>query len=138
MNEFTDAELLGYLDEQLPVERMVIIEQELRKSTALRDRAASVLRNRDDGHSVSEIWRRERLSCPTRHQLGSYLLGVLDPMLTDYIEFHLRSVGCRYCLANVADLEHAGRTHQESQARRQRIFQSSAGYVRKLPSQPGP
>ena len=56
--ELTDAELLAFLDELLPVERMIVIEGDLRQSAALRDRAATLLRNRDQGHSVSDIWRR--------------------------------------------------------------------------------
>jgi hypothetical protein len=34
---------------------------------------------RDAGvHSLGEIWRRNRVSCPTRQQLGSFLLGILS------------------------------------------------------------
>lgn len=130
----TDAELLAWLDELLPAERMVRIEAELRSSAPLRDRAANLLRQRDQGHTVSEIWRRERLSCPTRHQLGSYLLGVLNPDLEDYIYFHVRTVGCRYCAANIADLEQSRQSSADTHQRREKFFQSSAGYVRKLPS----
>jgi hypothetical protein len=56
-------------------------------------------------HSVGAIWRRERLSCPTREQLGQHLLGAAPPDLGDYIEFHLETVGCPYCLANLDDLK---------------------------------
>src|SRR5438309_1906207 len=132
MSEFTDPELLAFLDELLPVERMVVVEAELRQSVALRDRAAALLRSRDQGHSVSDIWRRDRLSCPTRHQLGSYLLGVLGPDLADYIEFHLRTIGCRYCAANLEDLRQAQRPAADVQQRRQKFFESSAGQVTKL------
>lgn len=131
--DLTDAELLAWLDELLPVERMVIIEGELRNSAQLRDRAATLLRHRDQGHTVSEIWRRARLSCPTRHQLGSYLLGVLNPDLEEYIRFHVGTVGCRYCAANLEDLDQSQRPAADTRQRREKFFQSSAGYVRKLP-----
>lgn len=82
---------------------------------------------------MSEIWRKARLSCPGRRQLGSYLLGALPPEWTDYIEFHLQTVGCRYCQANLADLQEAGQASEPVQRRRQKFFQSSAGYVRRIP-----
>jgi hypothetical protein len=130
---FTDAELLGYLDEALPVERMSKIENELRASLSLRQKLAGLRSARDhQGHSVSDVWRRGRLSCPGRRQLGSYLLGALSPEWTEYVEFHLQTVGCRYCLANLADLQEASRPGEATAERRKRFFQSSAGYVRRL------
>ncbi|MSR58993.1 MAG: hypothetical protein EXS05_15335 [Planctomycetaceae bacterium] len=135
-HEFTDAELLGYLDEALPVERMVAIETQLRSSVGLRQRVAVVRGSRDSqGHTVSDIWRRGRLSCPNRRQLGSYLLGALPPEWTDYIEFHLQTVGCRYCLANLGDLQEASQPTEAVAKRRQKFFQSSAGYVKSVGAQ---
>jgi hypothetical protein len=129
---FTDAELLAYLDEGLPVERMTAIEGALRTSEDLRRRTAELRDQRDQqGHSVGEIWRRGRLSCPTRHQLGSYLLGALATDLSQYIAFHLETVGCRYCAANLDDLRQSQQaSSNETARRRQKFFQSSAGYVR--------
>src|SRR5687767_11717864 len=105
-SEFSDTQLLAYLDETLPVEEMTAVERELRASESLRARAAGLARRRDHGtHSVGEIWRRLRLSCPSRNQLGGFLLGTLDGQLARYVDFHLRTIGCRYCAANLADLE---------------------------------
>jgi hypothetical protein len=133
-SDFTDAELLAYLDEGLPVERMAAVENALRASANLRNRTAALRLQRDEqGHSVGDIWRRGRLSCPTRHQLGSYLLGALPTELAQYFRFHLETVGCRYCAANLDDLrQSASQTAAETAQRRQKFFQSSAGYVRKL------
>ena len=129
-HEFTDPELLGYLDEALPVDRMTAIEAELRTSTGLRQRVAALRSNRDhQGHSVSDVWRRGRLSCPGRRQLGSYLLGALTSEWSEYIEFHLHAVGCRYCQANLADLQESSQPSEATTQRRQKFFQSSAGYV---------
>jgi hypothetical protein len=132
--DFTDAELLAYLDEGLPVERMAAVENALRASDDLRNRTAGLRMQRDEqGHSVGEIWRRGRLSCPTRHQLGSFLLGALPAELAQYFRFHLETVGCRYCAANLDDLrQSANQAPAETAQRRQKFFQSSAGYVRKL------
>ena len=132
-DNFTDAELLAFLDEGLPVERMTAVESELRQSAELRTRTAVLRQQRDAaGHSVGEIWRRERLSCPTRHQLGSFLLDALPSDLTQYIQFHLDTIGCRYCAANLDDLRQSAQQESTATAeRRQKFFQSSAGQMRR-------
>lgn len=132
-SRLSDDELLSYLDEMLPFQRAAEIEQALRDSASMRQRAALLVRRRDQGgHTVGEIWRRERLSCPTRSRLGSYLLGTLDAQLVDYIEFHLDTVGCRICVANVEDLRAAAASAAEDaerSQRRRRYFESSAGQL---------
>lgn len=129
---FTDDELIAFLDEQLPVERASDLERSLRDSTALRERLAEQIRRRDQGgHTVGEIWRRNRLSCPNRTTLGSYLLGVLDEQLMDYIQFHLETVGCRYCNAVLSELTDAqSASDADDHQRRRRYFESSAGLLR--------
>ena len=98
----TQSDLQAYLDEALPSEQMAAIEAELRKKPELLKQLAAINARRDAGvHSVGEIWRRQRLSCPSREQLGSYLLGALDGGHTEYVEFHVRKVGCRFCQANL-------------------------------------
>lgn len=127
------SELEAYLDEALPAEQMARIEQALRSDQDLRARLAELVARRDVGvHSLGAVWRRQRLSCPSREQLGSYLLRAMDPAESDYVRFHLQGIGCRYCQANLADLE-ARSQHDagDGQRRRRRYFQSSAGYLRK-------
>ena len=83
-------------------------------------------------HSLGEIWRRARLSCPSRQQLGSYLLGVLDDDHADYVTFHIETVGCRYCAANLTDLQRQQAEKSDTvQLRRRKYFQSSAGFLGK-------
>ncbi len=131
-SDFSDQQLLAYLDEMLPVDQMAAVERALRDSEGLRRRASSLSRRRDHGaHTVGDIWRRQRLSCLTRAQLGSYLLGTLNPEMADYVDFHLRTVGCRICAANVTDLEQQLDKGPDSQKRRRKFFQSSAGYLTK-------
>lgn len=130
---FSDAELLGWLDEQLPADRLSQIELAMRDSEALRHRIAELIRKRDQGeHSVGEIWRRNRLSCPDRETLGSWLLETLDENLTSYIEFHLNTIGCRFCNASLEELEAAQSVpDSNAQQRRRRFFESSAGLLRR-------
>lgn len=129
--DFSDDELLTYLDEMLPVDRAAELERALRASDPLRQRLAALIRRRDQGgHTVGEIWRRQRLSCPSRSELGSYVLGALDDGLAGYIEFHLRVVGCRVCQANLDDLRRTQEEAGASYSRRQKFFESSAGRLR--------
>ena len=70
-----------------------------------------VIEQEDRGeHTVGAIWRRERVSCLSRDQLGSYLLGAGDPELLEYIDFHLKTVGCPFCQANLDDLKKVGKS----------------------------
>ena len=127
------AELEAYCDEALPAEEMVRIEQALRVDPALREQLAAISARRDAGvHSLGEIWRRHRLSCPPREQLGTYLLHALEADEADYLRFHLEIVGCRYCQANLADLqERQAQQRETTEIRCRRYFQSSAGYLRR-------
>ena len=129
---FTDPEIDGFLDEALPSERMTVFEAALRDDAELQARLAAAVGRRDAGvHSLGAVWRRHRLSCPTREQLGSYLLGVLDDDAADYIRFHIEIVGCRVCQASVADLQEqqAASNRAAVEKRRSKYFQSSAGYL---------
>src|SRR3954465_12723519 len=123
-----NRELLhGYLDDALSDAETAQGAQALRESEPLRQALRAVIQERDRGeHSVGAIWRRQRLSCPTREQIGSFLLGVLEPDHHAYIDFHLKTIGCPFCLANHADLK----AQQQSatpqvRERRQRFFESS-------------
>ena len=132
---FRQSDLEAYLDEALPPEEMASVEQTLRADAALGRRLAAVVAFRDAGiHSIGGIWRQHRLSCPTREQLGSYLLDVLPDDWAGYVAFHLEVVGCRFCRANLADLK---RQEEESpsvvESRRRRYFQTSAGHLRRAP-----
>jgi hypothetical protein len=125
------VDLENYLDEALPVEEMARIEQALRGDAKLLAELGAINSRRDSGvHSLGEIWRRHRLTCPTRDQLGSFLLGAIEPGLADFVRFHLEVSGCRVCQANREDLER--RTADQplvTETRRRRYFQSSAGYL---------
>lgn len=135
-SRWTDAELLGYLDEALVPERMTALELELRNSGELRSRAAALQRTRHQGAALSEIWQRARVSCPSRMQLAAYVAGTLPAEWMDYVAFHLRTAGCRYCQANVEDLQQReGNIAAQAVPRRKKIFQSSAGRLRTQPGE---
>jgi hypothetical protein len=132
-HRYTTAELQAYLDESLSSEEMAAMETSLRADPQLLQQLALINARRDAGvHSVGEIWRRHRLSCPSRELLGSFLLGSLDDDTIRYLRFHLDTIGCRYCQANFADLQRSQQESQEStQQRRTKFFQTSAGHLRR-------
>jgi hypothetical protein len=132
MPNISREQLSSYLDDQLSDSQTALVEQALRQSEALRRQLRGVMQERDRGeHSLGAIWRRKRLTCPSREQLGSYLLGVLELDWQDYIAFHLDTVGCAYCQANLADLRALHREPATKvRERRRRFFESSAGYLR--------
>jgi hypothetical protein len=130
MHTISDATLLAYIEESLPTEHMASLEIALRNSNELQARLSELISKRESGvHSVGDIWRRHRLSCPTREELGSYLLGAMTDEKHDYIKFHIEDIGCRYCQSNLADLSES--QHKEAvSARRKRYFQSSVGRLK--------
>ncbi len=131
MIKITRELLHGYLEDSLNDAETAKVEQALRGSEPLRKMLRGIMQERDHGeHSIGAIWCRERLSCPNREQLGNYLLKVLDSEAQDYVHFHLHSVACSFCLANLADLQALQKEPAPKvKARQKRFFQSSAGYL---------
>lgn len=127
----SQSDLEAYLDEALPVEVMASIERALRADSRLVQQLASINARRDAGvHSLGEIWRRHRLSCPSREQLGSFLLGVLEEGPAGFVKFHLEVSSCRTCQANFDDLKNRQTDPPAAvDNRRQKYFQSSAGHL---------
>ena len=130
---FRQSDLEAYLDEALPPEEMARIEKAMRGDRALMRQLTAVHARRSAGvHSLGDIWRRHRLSCPSREQLGSLLLGALPDELADYLRFHVNVAGCRFCQANLADLQNRqAEGEQAAESRRRKYFQSSAGYLQR-------
>lgn len=123
-----DHTLREYLAESLPPDAMARVEKALRESSELRQQLEDVRHNRGDAglHSLGAIWRRARLTCPSRQDLGSYLLDVLEPEHAEYITFHLDVVECLFCRANLADLKaKTDNTGPTASDRRTRIYHSS-------------
>ena len=81
---WTDQELSAWLDEGLSAERMAQLEQQLRDDESLQIRLSQMIQHRDQGgHSVGEIWRRNRLTCLGRSELGASLPGTLPQEQSD-------------------------------------------------------
>ena len=105
MSPITREVLRAYVSDALPDTELVAVERALRESMELRTLLQEVIAQEDRGeHTAGAIWRRERVSCPSREQLGGYLLGAGDPDFLDYVRFHVAEIGCPYCQANLDDL----------------------------------
>ena len=127
MPDVTREQLHAYLDDALDDAEMARIEKLLRASAEVRGRLAKARDDRDRGeHSLGAVWRRERLSCVTREQLGGYLHGILESPLQKYIDFHLKTVVCPSCQANLDDLKEKQAESAAESRRRKRYFETSA------------
>lgn len=127
MTDVTREQLHAYLDDALDDAETARIEKLIRGSAAVRTRLSEVRDERDRGeHSLGAVWRRERLSCPSREQLGGYLHGVLDAEHQAYIIFHMQTVGCSSCQANLDDLKEKQAEPAAQSRRRRRYFEQSA------------
>ena len=129
---YTQAELEAFLEGSLSPEESASIEKQLRDDKEMLTELASVNGRKDAGlHSLGAIWRRHRIGCPTREQLGSFLLGTLEESLQEYVHFHIERVGCSFCQANLDDMKQRHNEANEARAtRRRKYFDSSAGYVK--------
>jgi hypothetical protein len=132
MPEITRQVLRDFLNDALPDAELAAVEKAVREEPAVQALFNQVRQEVDRGeHSVGAVWRRERLSCPNREQLGGFLLQALDPDQLEYVEFHLQTIGCAYCLANLDDLKRLQAEPAETRTtRRRRIVNSSAGLLR--------
>ena len=78
---------------------------------------------------VTEVWEEQRLTCPKRSTIGRYLLGTLEGAWPEHVEFHVNRLGCRFCRANLDDLQKKGR-EEESGVFRDRILHSTVGFFK--------
>src|SRR5260221_336294 len=133
MDDISREQLHAYLDDSLSDSETARIEQGLRTSEALRQRLRVVRDEQDRGeHSLGAIWRRERLSCPSREDLNGFLHGIHEADFQAYIDFHLKTIACPTCLANLDDLKEKQAESAKSGRRRRKIFDSSAGLLTNL------
>ena len=51
--------------------------------------------------SISELWFRERISCPEEKELSDWRSGELDGPMEAYVAFHVEELGCPFCQATV-------------------------------------
>jgi len=76
---------------------------------------------------LTDIWEYHRFSCPKRSTIGAFLLQTLDDDWQRYVDFHLNVLGCRFCRANLEDLQ--SETADHAQQLQARIMESTVGFL---------
>jgi RNA polymerase sigma-70 factor (ECF subfamily) len=79
---------------------------------------------------IAQVWQEYRPSCPKRNTIGAYHLGTLEPEWKDYIGFHLHTLGCQFCLANLKDIEEQNK-QKDSSKLCLKIMESTVGFLKK-------
>ena len=78
------------------------------------------------------IWRQNQIGVPSRDEMGSFLLGVLDDQHADYIQFRVEVLKCPFTIALKTDLENQQNESEDTSVkRRARIYESSVGFLKK-------
>lgn len=132
MDPVSREQLHAYLEDALADSDSARVERALRDSAELRQLLQVVRDERDRGeHSLGAIWRRERLSCPSREELNGFVHGILESNLQQYIDFHLRTIACSSCQANLDDLRER-QAANNSPKRRRKIVDSSSDLLKGL------
>ena len=133
MNEFSRELINAYLEDALSETETIRFEKVLLANEEAQKWLRIVREERDRGeHSFGSIWRRERLSCPSREELNGYLHEILEEDAQAYIEFHLTIVACPTCIANRDDLREKQSEKQEDTQRRRMFLDSSAAMLSKI------
>lgn len=77
---------------------------------------------------LTDLWEYYRFSCPKRNTIGAYMLRTLEPDWHKYVEFHINVLGCRFCRANLDDLQSQSQETQQ-EAFHARIMESTIGFL---------
>ena len=93
---------------------------------SLRDSSDQAVRlGETDLHAA---WESHRPSCPKRSTLGKYTLDILSPAWKDFVDFHVKTLGCLYCNANLDELNGEAKSTVRSN-KHEHLFQSTVGFL---------
>ncbi|MBN2130980.1 MAG: sigma-70 family RNA polymerase sigma factor [Sedimentisphaerales bacterium] len=77
---------------------------------------------------LTDLWENLRFSCPKRSTIGAFMLQTLEEDWHTYVDFHLNVLGCRFCRANLDDLQSQSAESQREQFQA-RIMESTIGFL---------
>ena len=120
------AELVGIEQQQVGLLKHRFIKrlaEEIQRDTGSSDLLV-------DDCVLIRLWEEHRPSCPKRSTLGKKILGLLSPAWCEYIDFHVGTLGCQACQANLQDLKDDD-PQTATKKICDRILQSSIGFIRK-------
>jgi RNA polymerase sigma factor (sigma-70 family) len=81
---------------------------------------------------LTQVWESLRPSCLKRSTIGAWRLGTLDAEWHAYVGFHLEELGCRFCVANLEDIERTEAAAGERDLSRERLMQSTVGFLSRV------
>jgi RNA polymerase sigma factor (sigma-70 family) len=122
------AKIMGMLERAIAVIKHRSLKQ-IRERIA-ETRLAADPSSEDFENLLTDIWTLQRFSCPKRSTIGAYLLGTLDEQWQKYVDFHINTLGCRFCMANFEDLKTQNKKSRTN-VLRARIMESTAGFLNK-------
>lgn len=126
------AALLGMDEKQIALikHRAVkeVREGVVRRIGLARDEDATWEPGGQSASLLSEIWERQRPTCPKRTTIGRLILGTLEEPWRDYVHFHVHTLGCGFCRANFDDL--VAETTAQPRVLHDRVLQSTIGFFK--------
>lgn len=122
------AEQLGLAEKAVALKKFRFIEKVRDSLPQSARQAVEAEATADD--LLTSLWVDFRPSCPKRTTLGKFQLGTLKPAWDNYVEFHVNSLGCRFCTASLDDLEQLSAASESSSGipLRNRIMESTVGF----------
>ena len=83
---------------------------------------------------LQAIWLDQRPSCPKRTTLGKYSLEILPDRWRDFVDFHVKVLGCGFCQANLSEITLQDLPADQSKTGEginELLFQSTIGFLPK-------
>jgi RNA polymerase sigma factor (sigma-70 family) len=77
-------------------------------------------------HMLTSVWESQRPSCPKRTTLGKFVLGILPADWDEFVDFHVNTLGCTFCSANLVELN----SPSEADSANERLFSSTVGFLK--------
>jgi RNA polymerase sigma factor (sigma-70 family) len=79
---------------------------------------------------LTSVWETMRPSCPKRTTLGKYTLKILPSDWEDFVRFHVETLGCTFCNANLVDLNVTSESSERS-SQQIRFLHSTIGFLQR-------
>ncbi|SMP72562.1 RNA polymerase sigma factor, sigma-70 family [Neorhodopirellula lusitana] len=77
---------------------------------------------------LQAVWEWHRPSCPKRSTLGKYTLGILPERWSDFVNFHVETLGCTFCNANLEEFQR-DQSNDSKPGVTDQLFQSTIGFL---------
>ncbi len=79
---------------------------------------------------LTSVWETMRPSCSKRTTLGKYTLRILPCEWEDFVRFHVETLGCTFCNANLVDLSVTSESTAKP-SQHLRLFHSTIGFLKR-------